>query len=485
MARGSIKKNYILNVCYQLLSVITPLITTPYISRVLEADGIGAYSYADSISSYFVIFAILGTATYAQREVSYVQDDIVKRSRIFWETLILRIVTTLIAIAVYMLIFKRNTLFMILSVNIIAVACDVTWFFQGMEEFGKIVGRNTLFKLLNIAFIFLAVKTKGDLLLYVGGIVGLNLIGQVSLWTLIPEYVCVIEKEELRPFRDITTVVSLFIPTVAIQVYTICDKTMIGFFTETDFENGYYEQTMKIVRVLQFIVTSLATVMAPRIGYCFAQGKNREIQEYMLKSYNFAWAVAIPFCLGIMGISDNMVPWFFGEGFGKVSVLLKILPVIVVAIGLSNITGVQYLLPTKQQNKYTRSVIIGAMINFAINLILIPKFFSIGATIASVAAETVIMFVQFYYVRKEINIPDVLKLCKNYIIAGALMLIVLRIENEWLDSCMLNTVIMMVTGMIVYIVATVIMKDRFIIENAERMFGLIYTALKHKMTNYD
>ncbi|ETP72235.1 membrane protein involved in the export of O-antigen and teichoic acid [Lachnospiraceae bacterium JC7] len=154
MSKGSIKKNYILNLFYQLLSILTPLVTTPYISRVFGAEAVGEYSYAESIVSYFVLMAVLGTETYAKREISYVQDDVNKRSLIFFNTFILRLVTTATMLIAYFFSAYHKALLLVLAVNIVTVACDITWFFQGLEEFGKIVCRNVLLKLINIIFVF-------------------------------------------------------------------------------------------------------------------------------------------------------------------------------------------------------------------------------------------------------------------------------------------------------------------------------------------
>ncbi len=463
MARGSIKTNYILNLFNQMLSILTPLIVTPYISRVLGAERIGDYSYAESIASYFVLVAILGTATYAQREISYCQEDIDGRSRIFWNTFMLRLCTTVFVLSVYLLIFHHNLIAIILSVNIISVCFDISWFFQGIEEFGKIVKRNVVFRLVNIIFVFSFIKSKEDLPLYVFGIVVLNFLGNISMWTYLPKYIHKVGEVVLTPFSDLKVILSLFIPTVAIQIYTICDKTMIGIFTDSGFENGYYEQALKIVRVLQFMVTSMAAVMAPRIGSYFAQNDKIKVSEYMFKAYNFAWFIGVPLCFGTIGISDNIVPWFLGPGYDKVIDLLKILPILVIAIGISNVTGVQYLLPTKKQNIYTRTVILGAVVNLFINLLLIPRWFSLGAAIASVIAEVTITFAQLISIRREIDSLKVFKTSKNYLISGVLMICALRAENVYLNPSFINSFIMVISGGAVYTMVLLLLRDRFLV----------------------
>jgi len=480
MARGNIKKNYILNVINQLSNILAPLITTPYISRVLGVEGVGEYSFAESLASYFVLAAILGTEIYAQREISYVQDDKIERSRVFFETILLRCLTTLMAAALYLgaVTFSGSgrIMMLILSVNIISVACDITWFFRGMEDFWKIVRRNLCFRLLNIIYIFLCVKTEDDLLKYAFGMVGLNLLSHLSMWCHISKYVIRVDRNKIKPLRNIRVIFSLFIPTIAIQIYTIFDKTMLGLFTETAVENGYYEQSMKIVRALQVIVTSLGAVMAPRIGYYFSRGENEKVVGYMHKAYRFMWAIGTPLALGSIGISGNLVPWYLGPGFGKAETLLRILPFLAVIIGMSNVTGIQYLIPTKRQNLLTKTVVTGAAVNFCLNLMLIPKLYSVGAALASVAAELVITVMQFHYVRDEIDVKRIILSGKNYLISGVIMLACLELAAVHMNPSIMHTVILTAGGALIYAVGLWGMRDELFFECVKifqnKMIGL-------------
>lgn len=474
MVKKSIKKNYIYNTCYQILMLLTPLITTPYISRVLGADGIGQVSYAESIVSYFVLFATLGISTYGQREISYVQDSKRDRSIVFWNTKLLQVVTSAIVLCAYFsyLIFTESSvLYYILSLNIIAVMFDVAWFFQGSEEFGKTVLRNVVFKLINIAYVFLVIKTKDDVLWYAFGLAFFLLLSNISLWGYLPRYIQKIHFKDLNPFKDLSVVLSLFIPTIAIQVYTVLDKTMIGIITNSSFENGYYEQALKISRIVLMLVASLGTVMIPRIGYHFQKGDTEEVKRLMYRGYRFVWFLGIPLCFGLISVSGNMVPWFFGDGYDKVAVLLKILAFIILAIGINNVTGLQYLIPTKRQNTFTLTVLIGAGTNFIMNLILIRYFQSVGAAIASVTAETVIAVVQLIIVRKELSSLRVLREGVHYYIAGGAMVIVLFFIGKILSPSIIHTGILVVTGAVVYFIMLFVMRDEFLISNMKTVLG--------------
>ncbi len=475
MQKKSIQKNYILNAGYQILLLIVPLILAPYLSRVLEPDGVGTASFVESIVAYFTLFATMGISTYGQREISYVQDDVNKRSEIFWNTKTLGFCTAAVAIVVYVIfsLFQKlnSALYLILTLNLVAVFFDITWFFQGLEEFGKTVARNAVCRILQVIYVFVFVKTKEDLSLYVLGLGLFTALGNISLWAYLPKYVKPIPLAKLRPFRDIKVVWSLFIPTIAIQIYTVLDKTMIGLITDSSFENGYYEQAIKISKMLLAVVTALGTVMVPRIGYHYGRNETEDIKRLMYRGYRFVWFLGIPLCFGLVTISGNFVPWFFGMGYDKVVPLLQILSFLILSIGINNVTGIQYLIPTKRQNIFTYTVIIGACVNFCLNLVLIHFLQSFGAAIASVAAESVIAVIQLIIVRKELSPLRVIKEGTHYYIAGAVMALVLWPVKTILNPSMLNTAIIVICGATVYFSVLFILRDEFFLSNINKIIA--------------
>lgn len=479
MSGKSVKSNYIYNLIYQVLTLLTPLITAPYLSRVLGADGVGTYSYIESISSYFVLFSTLGLTTFGQREISYVQDDRVKRSRIFWETNIIELVASIICIVVYVVFsLKQNTpaLYLVLVFNLLSVIFNISWFFQGMEEFGKIVSRNIFFKFLNIAFIFVVIRSKDDLIWYMFGSSFFLFLNNLSYWIMVPKYIDKPVFSELHPARHIKSVISLFIPTIAIQVYAVLDKTMIGMITGNLFENGYYEQAMKISKMALTIVTSLGTVMIPRIGYLYGKGDDAMVREYMYRGYRFVWFLGVPLCLGLIMVAGNFVPWFYGDGYDKVIPLIGILSFLILAIGINNVTGMQYLIPTKRQGLFTLTVVIGACVNLVLNIFLIRSFQSYGAAIASVAAESIIAIVQIVLVRKELSPWKIIKCGWHYFVAGGIMCVVLYSVRGGLSSSIINTLILVILGAIVYFVVLLIMRDSFFIDNVKSVVNKLKRA---------
>lgn len=475
--KKSITKNYLYNLIYQILILILPLITTPYISRILGAENIGIYSYTISIVTYFILFGSLGIAMYGQREVAYAQENKEKYSKSFFEILALRCITMTISMVIFYFIFAKSgeykVYYTILLLEMIANILDISWFFQGLEEFKKTVTRNIIVKIISIICIFIFVKTSNDLKNYFWIYVLSTLIGNVSLWIYLPQYIKKVNIKDINIFKHIKPTISLFIPQIAIQIYTVLDKVMIGTIISDKSEVGFYEQSQKIVKMLLTIITSLGTVMLPRIANTYMNGDKEKIQEYMKKAFNFVFFIAFPIMFGIIAISNNFVPIFFGQGYAKVAILINVISPILLAIGLSNVIGTQYLLPTKRQKEYTISVILGSIINFIINMLLIIRYGALGASIGTVIAEISVTVTQFILVRKEFKILEILKLTKKYLIASIIMLLVCIVVGKIISNKLLCVITQVIIGTITYLVILLVIKDKFLYEILEKAKNMI------------
>lgn len=463
--RKNIKTNYIFNVSYQILLMAVPIITAPYLSRVLGAEGIGKYSYAYAMVSYFTLFAVMGTSTFGQRAVSYVQEDPIRRSEAFWETFMIRVILAVITLGVFGVYLFRTDgelpILAVLGLNIFNVVFDISWFLQGMEEFSKTVLRSVIFKILQVLFIFLFIKTPDDLLLYVGGTSVLTVLGSVSLWVYLPRYIDAPRK--IRPFRNMKTILELFVPTIAIQIYTVLDKTMIGWFTDTSLENGYYEQAEKIVKMCMTVITALGTVMLPRMANTYKAKDTEKFREYLYTSYRFVWFLGIPMFFGIIATSDLFTVIFFGEGFDKVKILLPIFSFLVVIIPLGYVTGGQYLVAAGKQNILSRITFIGAGVNVCLNLALIPFFYSVGAAVSSVVAELCVTIFGFLYLKKFDNIKMslIFRECTRYWISGFIMFMTLIVCRLVLQDGIIKLMLLIFIGGSIYFAGLWILKDKF------------------------
>lgn len=464
---SSIKRNYIYNVLYEALTVITPLITASYLARVLGADNIGVFSFTQSNVSYFELFAIMGITVYGRREISFHQDDIVERSKAFWNTKItsMAISVTVLIIYIAFAAYMNSVLYWIFTMSMMAAVVDVTWFFQGMEEFGRIVLRNVILKVLTIICIFCFVKTREDFLLYSFIHVGLALLSEVFLVPQLRKYICKVPMKDLRPFRNFKPILMLFVPTIAVHIYYRIDKSMIGWITKDSFQNGFYEQATSIVRTIIPVVTAMGTVLLPRISFCHKKKDTEGVRDYVYRNVRFLWFLAVPAAFGVAAAADNVVPWFFGPGYEPVIPLLKILSIMLVVHGWTDLLGYNYLIPTEQEKKYSVTVIAGALINVMLNWFLIARWKAVGAAIASVLSEFITLLIQMYLVRNALSIRKMLSLGLNYVVAGLVMYVAVRFEAGFLEPSIVNTLIMVVSGIVLYALMLLILRDSLFMES--------------------
>lgn len=471
--KKSITKNYVYNLIYQILVIILPIITAPYLARTLGPEGTGTYSYTISIVTYFILFGSLGVALYGQREIAFVQDDKRKKTKIFTNIFIIRCITMSISMMLFYMIFARggeySTYYKILLLEMIANILDISWFYQGIEEFKKTATRNIIVKLLSVTCIFLFIKSPSDIAKYLGIYVGTTLFGNIVLWIDLKKYIDKITLKNLELTKHLKSTIVLFIPQIAIQIYTVLDKTMIGAILNDMTEVGYYEQSQKIVKILLTIITSLGTVMMPRIAKLYAEGKKEKIKEYMYQTFRFVFLLGFPIVFGIISVSEKFVPLFFGQGYEPVVKLINITSLIILFIGFSNVTGSQYLLATKRQKKFTISVVCGAIVNAFLNYILIIEYKAVGASIATVIAEFTVSCVQLYFVRKDLSIFRILRSCIKYLVSAMIMFIVSTILGKIIVSKIIAISVQVFVGGLCYVICLLLLKDKFVFEMLDKL----------------
>lgn len=503
--KKSVGKNYILNLIYEVFVLIVPLITTPYISRVLGADGIGQYSFTSSLTNYFTLVAALGFARYAQREIARFQDDKKSQSVIFWEILIVRFFSVGISLSVCVLlnIFGVYGEYSVLMwwwvVLIVAQEFDVSFLFQGNEEFGKIVVRNILVKIVLIVCIFVFIKSVNDVYIYVLCTAGSTLLGNLSLWLHLPKMLVKVGVKELKPTRHLLPTLRLFLPSIATSIYTVLDKTLIGLIiTDTytivedgaevvknysDLENGYYEQSEKIVKICMTVITALGTVMIPRNSNEFAKGNIDGVKRNIYTATNFVWFLGVPMMLGLAAISGNIIPWFLGDGYDKCILLMQLFTPLILVIGFSNVFGLQYLVPTQRDGKFTIAIISGAVTNFLLNMVLIRFFWSYGAVIASLIAELTVTTVMAVIIRKEISILKILKQSIKYLIAGGVMFAAVYVTQMFLSATILHTFLLVLEGAAIYFFMLLILRDKYLFGLLSRLATKLKGLKKNKGEN--
>lgn len=466
--KKSIKKNYFYNLFFQIFKIIVPILVTPYIARTLGADGSGQYTFAYSIVTYFVLLAGLGFENYAQRLVASHQNDKHQQSIDFWEIMIARLIPSAISIFAYVVLINLNIfdekykiLLIILVFEIVAIIFDVNFYFQGNEEFGKIVSVNAIIRIVSYISIFVFVKKQDDLWIYTLIQSFSIVISNLLLWFFLKGKIEFIKPKELRILRHLPSTLILFLPTIAVSVYTTLDKTLIGLITNTDSENGNYSYAEKLVKMSMTFVTSLGTVMIPRNSKQFADNDFVGVQNNIKQSIRFVFFLGIPLTFGLIAIADNLIPWFLGDGYSKAATLLKILSPLVLLIGLSNVFGKQYLVPSRSDKKYAFAIITGALVNLVLNLILIRPLLSEGAAIATIIAESLITLIMFVFVARKIHIMQSFLDSWKYLVAGLFMFVPCFLLGKLLGPSIVNTIIIAALGTAIYFILLFVFKDSF------------------------
>lgn len=467
MPAPSLKKNFSLSLAYQILSLITPFITTPYISRVLGADGVGIASYTISVSAMFVLFASLGTGSYGTIEIAKARDDFEKRSQLFWEIELLAALSTfVILIAWGVFVFTHvqyRLIYLILTLNLLSVVLDISWFFAGNEEFKYTVFRNFLVKVVGIILLFVLIRDKDDVALYVFVQIFSNILGTATMWLYLKKRICkpkIVLKNLTHHLRE---ALIFFIPTIATSVYSILDKTLIGAITKNAYENGYYEQATKVVAMVKTVTFSaLNTVMMSRQSYLFASGKFDEMKARIDMSVDMIMCIGIGASMGVIGIASTFVPLFFGPGYDPVVFLMQLLVPVVLFSGIGDCLGSQYYNPSGLRAKSARYIIAGAVLNLISNLILIPRFGSIGAVIGTLLAELFIACLYVYNCNGFLRLGQILNKVWKRLIAGGCMLVAIAFLRQAGMAAWLTILTQCVVGFLVYALVLVLIRDSFL-----------------------
>ena len=459
----SVKKNYVFNLCYQILVILTPVITTPYVSTVLGADGIGQYSYTSALIAMVLNIGGLGIAIYASRQVAYIRDNPIKVKEFCNEIFTVRavLVFPMLVLYLFLLLFsKYHSLFLIQSIEILFSVTNVDWYYTGRERFDATVMRNFILKIISIICIFLFVKTGDDLLVYTfiqsGSLVG----GYVLLYLPIRRELNLIKISFLHFREHLVGAMKLFLPQIAGSIYIYCDKIMLGLFTYNISENGFYEQSQKIIKLSSTLISTMSMVMLPRIANSISCKREGEVKIYMEKSILFVFWIGTPIMCGIFSVAANLVPWFFGKSFYKSINVLKILSPIIIFNGIYNALGYQYLLASQKERIMTITIMSGAFANVLLNAILIPDFGAVGAALASLVAEALIAGSQAIYLRdllQSFNIGLELMKC---IISAILMAGIVSIISVHLVPSIWHTVFLVLLGAVIYILLNIVLKTR-------------------------
>lgn len=454
----SIKKNFIYNSIYQIMIMFIPLITTPYISRVLGASGIGTYSYAYSIANYYVLFIMLGLNNYGNRSIAKVRDEKIELEKTFWSIYSMQFVLGIFFNIIYLLycfIFSANShVSLAVSFYVISACFDVNWFFFGLEKFKLTVIRNTIIKILTTICIFLFVKESTDIIIYcLIMTIGL-LASQLALWPYILRNINFYKPTIKEIIVHIKPNLFLFLTVIAVSLFKIMDKVMLGIMTTTT-EVGYYESAERIIAIPTALITSLGTVMLPRMTNMI-NNNNKQDKKLIYWSMLFAMFISTSMCFGIMGVSKEFVPLFYGNGFEKCIDLFIILLPTCIFMAFANVIRTQYLLPHQMDKDYVISAFLGAGVNLTVNWIFIPLYGCMGAAIGTFFAEAIVCLYQAYAVRKYLPIKKYFYKSLYFIFAGLFMFLIIFNIDVGNMTIFVELFIKILIGIVLYFIVLIL-----------------------------
>lgn len=451
---SSAKKNFIYSSIYQVLVLVLPLITTPYVSRIFGAENLGVYSYTNTIAQYFVIFAMLGLNNYGNRAVAMARDNQDELDAVFSEIYTMQVVTGILSLLVYLvyalLIAREYKVYsLILTLYVLSAVFDINWLFFGLEKFKLTVTRNSIIKIGSVVAILLLVKSKEDLWIYTSIYAVSMLLSTIALWPYARKEVHYHLPKTGDVLKHLKPNMVMFIPVIAISIYKYMDKLMLGGFSKI--ETGYYENVEKIMTVALGFITAFGNVMLPRMSNMVARKDITGVRQTIATSIRFVLGLSCALTFGMAAVAPEFVGLYFGDGFEPcITVMISLAPTMIFQ-SWANVIRTQYLIPFKHDNIYVGSVVFGAIVNFVINYLMIPKLGALGAVVGTIVAEASVAVIQTVAVRRELNVSLYFKQGIPFILFGSAMYGVVRVVSRLTASAIVKVVLEVGIGAVVYL----------------------------------
>ncbi|MDK1724755.1 oligosaccharide flippase family protein [Dellaglioa algida] len=450
----SIKKNFFYNTLYQLMIVIIPIVTTPYVTRTLGANSLGLYGYTAAIAGYFMLCSRLGFENHGNRSIAKARVD-GSVSRTFWSVFFLQIFIGIIVIIAYVIfvvfVFRQHIILMLTQGLILfGTMIDVSWLFMGLERFSIIILRNTIVKLITIGSIFIFVQNTQDTLVYALIITFGQVIGFLIVLPYLKSLVKFYKPTNTEVLSQLKPILKLAIPLIAISMFTILDTVFVGLFSNNK-QVAFYNMATSILAMPKSIIGALGVVMLPRIANFFAESDGSSRKDIFINpTIIFITIYSFGAMFGLIGVSKVLAPVFLGPQFQNVSSLIVIMAFILPIYSWGNMIRTQILIPKSNDRPYIISVILGAIINICLNVFLIPYYGSLGAVIAILVTEYTLAIYVMWSVRHDIIFKNYFSISVYFIFNGVLMAIIIRAVGNLLGNHIITLIIQLITGIIVY-----------------------------------
>ena len=431
MEKKSFKKNILYNSIYRCVVIITPLITSPYLTRVLGAEKLGIYATANAFATYFVLVSLLGVNDYGNRSIAQVRENRSKLSDSFWQIYYIQFFLAIILSGVYLLSIqiypKYFRIQLILGIYVISSLFEINWFAYGLEQFKLTSIRSVVIRILMVVSIFLFVKGEDDLWKYTLIITVGNVVSLLVIVPLVFQYTDFRKPDFSLIRQHLMPNILLFLPIVATSVYQYLNKLMLSNWAESA-EVGFYQNAENIITLPSFLTTAIVTVMLPYSSNLIAKGDDGGNDQLLASSIKYTSILNIAMAFGIFSIAGDFIPWYLGSGFERSAVLIKLMAPVIFFNGFSSVLRYQYIIPHEMDKANLVSMFSGAGADILFNFVFIPRYGAAGAAIATVLAYLVVLIVQLLYVRKGLKVMVLFRsflpcLCFGIIMSLCVMLI--------------------------------------------------------------
>ena len=469
MKNKSLKKNAALNMVKTIMGLIFPLITFPYASRILQPSGLGKVNFAHSIISYFSMIAALGINTYAVREAAKLREDKAALTKFVKEILTINMTSTVIAYLLlsFTILFvpyfsEYRVLLVVCSGTILFTTLGMDWLYTALEEFSYITIRSILFQFLSLILLFVFVHTQEDYLKYASISVISSVGSNICNFIHARKYISITEKIKKTLCHHLKPIFTLFAMSVAVSIYTALDTSMLGFIAG-DEQVGFYTAATKINKIVLAVITAASAVLLPRLSYYISQHENEQFFNLSAKALNLIILLSLPCAVGLSLVARPVVLLLSGVSYESAIPVMQIMNPIIVAISLSGLIGIQIFMPLGKEKLTLVSVILGAVINFTLNLILIPKHGALGAGVATICAESSVTLFQLILARKYFEWKRIVPHVIQCIFACIIMTLCILFLEKIQMNMILQLVLTVIIGAFVYGTVLIVFHNKFIL----------------------
>ena len=452
------------------MTLIFPLITFPYSSRILLPDGIGKVAFARSFVEYFITIATLGIYTYGIREAAKVRDDRLQLSKLSREILTINLVSTVIA---YLLLFismacipkleAYRPLLIIISAKILFTSLGLEWLYGGMEDYKYITVRAFIFQIISVILLFAFVHRPEDYLIYASIAVISNVGSHICNWIHSKKYIDLFVRTKLELKKHIKPIIILFAMAEVTKIYQVLDVTMLGFLCG-DWDVGIYTSATKINRIIINLITAIGVVVLPRLAYFIKNGDTKKFQELVYKNFDIFFLLSVPSAIGLSLVGKAAILAFSGENFMAAVPVMRIMNTIIVISGIGSVVGTQTFIPMGKEKLVLYSLLLGSIANIALNFLLIPRYQALGAAVATVGSQIVLVGTELFWCRKIVDLRKVVNYFLLYLGNSLVMAVGVFVCVQLIPGLWTSTIIAVCVGIAIYGLLLIAEKNRFLMD---------------------